>query len=91
MANGGEPDLVLQRKCNFSSFFFLKQIPFDILHFLDNLIREPGKELQTYHLVREFVICGSSSLNSMGRSMCSLVAPPVVTILKTNSAGWFGA
>ena len=67
-----------------------KQIPFDILHFLDNLIKDPRKELQTYHLVRKFVIGGSSSWNSTGRSMCLLVVPPAVAILKTNSAGWFG-
>lgn len=87
MANGGEPDWLYLRKYSFSSFL-LKKIPFDVSHSLDKLIKDLGKELQNVHLVRELVVCGSSSLKGKGRSVGSPVAPCVVTILKANSVRW---
>ena len=43
---------VLNRENSILSAFF-QQIPFDILYFLDNLIRNLRKELQNFKLVKE--------------------------------------
>lgn len=43
VANHREPDCFLTEKIQFYLLFF-QQIPFDILHFLDNLIKNLRKE-----------------------------------------------
>lgn len=80
--------LALPEEIQFQQFSFKKAIPFDVSHFLDKLIKDLGKELQNVHLVRELVVCGSSSLKGKGKLVGSPVAPCVVTILKANSMGW---
>lgn len=44
--------VVFNRENSICSAFF-QQIPFDILHFLDNLIKNLRKELQNFSLVKE--------------------------------------
>lgn len=53
VANHKEPDCFLKEKNSILSAFFPQQIPFDILHFLDNLIKAHRKELQNFSFVKE--------------------------------------